>query len=302
MQAFPRRGGVRGIARTAVAPGTPRYRPKTSRRASSIERSPATSRRPADGPSRCGSTTVVCSTSTRVSCPSRMIDGRKVAARALVEVGEIRTVLKSRNSSAWTTTAYRAPRCSWPRARRGGGSRKTSPLTTVSRQVAVERVPQVARESAASRRDRARRQRAHAPPLAQSNASDDVPPPRAARSARPRSPTSCRHGRCPAPLRRSHRAGHVMSEASQNCSANHSTARRGVASEPDRWAAQNGASESQFRCDHVRVRPVRVMVKMFALANRNLKAEEQADRFIRHRSRLDAAALENGLCPMQRCA
>lgn len=39
---------------------------------------------------------------------------------------------------------------------------------------------------------------------------------------------------------------------------------------------------------------VRFDVKMFALANRNLKAEEQADRFIRHRSRLDAAALENG--------
>ena len=39
---------------------------------------------------------------------------------------------------------------------------------------------------------------------------------------------------------------------------------------------------------------VRFVVKMFALANRNLKAEEQADRFIRHRSRLDAAALENG--------
>jgi hypothetical protein len=206
-------GGVRGIARAVVARGTPGYRPKTSRRASSIERSSSTSRRPAGGPSRSGSTTVVCSTSTRVFCLARVIDGRKLAGRALVEVGEIRTVLKSRNSSAWTTTAYRAPRCSWPRTRRGGGSRNTSPLTTVSRQVVVERVLPAARESVASLRDRARRRRARAPLLARLNASDDVPPPRAARSAPPPSLTSCRHGRCPAPLRRSHRAGHAVSEA-----------------------------------------------------------------------------------------
>ena len=37
---------------------------------------------------------MVCSTSTRVSCFSRVIDGRKLAGRALVEVGEIRTVLE----------------------------------------------------------------------------------------------------------------------------------------------------------------------------------------------------------------
>jgi hypothetical protein len=141
-------------------------------------------------------------------------------------------VLKSRNSSAWTTTAYRAPRCSWPRARRGGGSRNTSPLTTVSRQVVVERVLPAARESVASLRDRARRQRARVPLLARLNASDDVPPPRAARSARPPSPTSCRHGRCPAPLRRSHRAGHAMSEAPRQCSTNHATARRAWRTSP----------------------------------------------------------------------
>jgi hypothetical protein len=34
------------------------------------------------------------------------------------------------NSSAWTTTAYRAPRCSRPRAPRGDGKRNTSPRTT----------------------------------------------------------------------------------------------------------------------------------------------------------------------------
>ena len=67
---------------------------------------------PLERPSRSGSTTVVCSTSTRVTVPSRVISGRKLAARARVEVGDTSTVLSARNSSAWTTTACRAPRCS----------------------------------------------------------------------------------------------------------------------------------------------------------------------------------------------
>ena len=51
------------------------------------------------------STTAVCSTRTRVSVPPRLIAGRKLAGRACVEVGATSTVLRSRNSSAWTTTA-----------------------------------------------------------------------------------------------------------------------------------------------------------------------------------------------------
>lgn len=97
--------------------------------ASSMARSSCASSRPADRPSRCGSTTLVCSTRTRVSSPAMAIVGRKVAARALADVGETSTVLRPRNSSACTTTAWRAPRCSCPRARRGAGSRKISPRT-----------------------------------------------------------------------------------------------------------------------------------------------------------------------------
>ena len=36
----------------------------------------------------------------------------------------------------------------------------------------------------------------------------------------------------------------------------------------------------------------RFAVRMFALANRNLKAQEQSERFIRHRARIEAAARE----------
>lgn len=97
--------------------------------ASSTARSSLASRRPADFPRRRESTTVVCSTSTRVSDPFSLIGGRKLAGRALVDVGETRTVLRPRSSSAWTTTAYRAPRCSRPPARRRAGRRKTSPRT-----------------------------------------------------------------------------------------------------------------------------------------------------------------------------
>ena len=62
--------------------------------ASSTARSSAASRRPADRPSRWGSTTVVCSTRTRVCCCSSVMVGRKLAGRALVEVGATRTVLR----------------------------------------------------------------------------------------------------------------------------------------------------------------------------------------------------------------
>ena len=75
-------------------------RPKTRRSASSTARSSLASSRPADRPRRCESTTVVCSTRTRVSCRSITIVGRKLAGRALVEVGATSVVLRSRNSSA----------------------------------------------------------------------------------------------------------------------------------------------------------------------------------------------------------
>jgi hypothetical protein len=65
-----------------------------------------------------------------VSVEPMLIVGRKLAGRALVDVGETRMVLSPMNSSACTTTAYRAPRCSWPCAVRGVGSRKSSPRTT----------------------------------------------------------------------------------------------------------------------------------------------------------------------------
>lgn len=107
-------------------------RPRTSASASSTAWSSAASRRPTDGPSLSGSTTVVCSTSTRVELSPSVIGGRKLAGRALVEVGATSVVLRSRNSSACTTTAYRAPRCSRPRAPRLPGSLKTSPRTTQS--------------------------------------------------------------------------------------------------------------------------------------------------------------------------
>jgi hypothetical protein len=82
-----------------------RQRPRTSTSASSTARNSPAWSRPAEAPRRCGSTTVVCSTRTRVSVPSSVIVGRKLAGRALVEVGDTRTVLRPRNSSAWTTTA-----------------------------------------------------------------------------------------------------------------------------------------------------------------------------------------------------
>src|SRR5207244_2138744 len=57
------------------------YKPRTRATDSSTARSSPASSRPADRPSRCGSTTVVCSTSTLVSFPSTVIVGRKLAGR-----------------------------------------------------------------------------------------------------------------------------------------------------------------------------------------------------------------------------
>jgi hypothetical protein len=79
-------------------------------------------------PSRPGSTAAVCSASTRVTRPSISTSGRKLAARADVDVGATSHV-DSGSWSDWTTTAYREPDCSWPRLRRGAWSRKTSPRT-----------------------------------------------------------------------------------------------------------------------------------------------------------------------------
>ena len=92
-----RRRGAAALHRREGAVG---QRPRTSASASSTARSSLASRRPADGPRRPGSTTVVCSTRTRVSVPSSMIGGRKLAGRALVDVGDTITVLRARNSSA----------------------------------------------------------------------------------------------------------------------------------------------------------------------------------------------------------
>src|SRR3990172_6531560 len=47
-------------------------------RASSTARNSLASRRPTNAPRRCGSTTVVCSTRTRVSSPSSVIVGREL--------------------------------------------------------------------------------------------------------------------------------------------------------------------------------------------------------------------------------
>jgi hypothetical protein len=67
-----------------------------SANASSTASSSVAPSRPADRPRRCGSTTVVCSTGTRVSFPSRSITGRNVAGRALVDVGATIVVLRCR--------------------------------------------------------------------------------------------------------------------------------------------------------------------------------------------------------------
>ncbi len=104
-------------------------RPRMSRSASSTALSSSASRRPAGRPRRWGSTAVVCSTRTRVWSPSIRTGGRNVAGAALVDVGATSVVLRPSNSSACTTTAYLAPRCSCPRAPRRWGSLRTSPRT-----------------------------------------------------------------------------------------------------------------------------------------------------------------------------
>jgi hypothetical protein len=49
--------------------------------------------------------------------PATSIDGLKVAGLARADVGATMTVLSASNSSAWTTTANRFPRC-WRPGRR----------------------------------------------------------------------------------------------------------------------------------------------------------------------------------------
>jgi len=160
--------------------------PRRRARASSTARISSASSRPAEAPSRCGSTTVVCSTKTRVSALPTMIAGRKLAGRARVDVGETRIVLRPRNSSAWTTTAYRDPRCSRPRAPRGAGRRNSSPLTIV-----VSFPPELARPSPhgriASRRDRPHQQQHSEPRRRLLRVLGVGPPPRVARCEPPRS-------------------------------------------------------------------------------------------------------------------
>ena len=98
---------VMGGALSAELPSSPRegracrdYRSRRSLSAPSTACISAASSLPADAPSRCGSTTVDCSTSTRVCVPSSSIAGRNVAGRALVDVGATSTVLSPRRSSA----------------------------------------------------------------------------------------------------------------------------------------------------------------------------------------------------------
>jgi hypothetical protein len=104
------------------------YRSSTIRRAASMRRMSSSLRQPTLFPSRPGSIAAVCSASTRVRRPAISTSGRKLAARADVDVGATSHV-DSGSWSDWTTTAYREPDCSWPRLRRGAPSRKTSPRT-----------------------------------------------------------------------------------------------------------------------------------------------------------------------------
>jgi hypothetical protein len=64
-----------------------------------------------------------CSTMTRVVEPRIVTSGRKLAGRALVDVGATITVERSSRSLSCTTTAKRAPRCSRPRVSRRERSR-----------------------------------------------------------------------------------------------------------------------------------------------------------------------------------
>ena len=70
----------------------------------------------------------VCSASTRVVMPCSSTSGRKLAARAAVDVGATSQVDRGSESDC-TTTAYRAPDRSWPRVLRFGRRLNTSPRT-----------------------------------------------------------------------------------------------------------------------------------------------------------------------------
>jgi hypothetical protein len=168
------------------------YMPKTRTRALSTACSSRASRRPAESPKRSGSTTVVCSTSTLVGVPPTVILGLKYACRAAVDVGETRTVLSPRNSSAWTTTAYRVPRCSWPCACRGAGKRKISPRTKMVRRSAVPALPS-AREWHASPRDQRRPQQVAARRRRSKSVPDGGLPPRGGPSEPPRNHSALHH-------------------------------------------------------------------------------------------------------------
>ena len=75
--------GRRGVA----LPTHLHCRSSTVRNAASSSAISCSKRRPTQGPSRCGSTAVICSASTSVGVPSMSIPGRKDAGRAAVEVG-----------------------------------------------------------------------------------------------------------------------------------------------------------------------------------------------------------------------
>lgn len=80
-------------------------------------------------PNRLTSTAPTCSTKTLVASPLITISGRKVAGRALLDVGATRTTERGSIASACTTTPKRRLCCSCP-VRRGGRSSNTSPLCT----------------------------------------------------------------------------------------------------------------------------------------------------------------------------
>ena len=94
---------------------------------SSSSCSSAGERRPTDRPTRLRSTVDTWSVSSLVLRPRILISGRKIAGCALVEVGTTTTVVSHATSSAWTTTAYRCPRCSRPEAPRGERTATASP-------------------------------------------------------------------------------------------------------------------------------------------------------------------------------
>jgi hypothetical protein len=88
-------------------------RPRMRDSASSTASGSLASSRPADCPRRCGSTTVACFASTRVSSPSTLMTGRNVAGDAPRDVGATMVVLGSRNPSACATSAQRQRTRRW---------------------------------------------------------------------------------------------------------------------------------------------------------------------------------------------